>query len=122
MVLSEDVITKGSTLAKMIEIIRAGGGEVVAITCLVNRTGRDDYAGIPLFYCYVPPAFGMWWDAETLEKTRSNEQAIGKDPSTIETIIKNIKSSHSPLPASARISEKPKNEWLRLVQSMRNEM
>lgn len=122
MVLSEDVITKGSTLAKMIEIIRAGGGEVVAITCLVNRTGQDDYEGIPLFYCYVPPAFGMWWDAETLEKTRSNEGAIGKTPRQIEETLENIKTQNLPLPSTAHISEKPKNDWLRLVQSMRNSM
>lgn len=42
-ILSEDVITKGSTLAKMIEIVKQGGGEVVAITCVVNRSGKDTY-------------------------------------------------------------------------------
>lgn len=104
----------------MIEIIRAGGGEVVAITCLVNRTGRDDYAGIPLFYCYIPPAFGMWWDAETLEKTRNNEMAAGKSPHEAERTIESIKSENLPLPDSSHISEKPKNDWLRLVRSMRN--
>ncbi len=74
-VLSEDVITKGSTLTKMIEIVKNDGGKVVAITCAVNRSGRDNFEGIPLFHCYTPPAFGMWWDEETIRKTKANEIA-----------------------------------------------
>lgn len=118
-VLSEDVITKGSTLAKMIEIVKAGGGEVVAVTCAVNRSGKDNFEGIPLFHCYIPPAFGMWWDEKTLEKTRANETATGKSPDQIEEIISQIQSNNTPLPENSQIAEKPKNEWNSLVQSMR---
>lgn len=97
-ILSEDVITKGSTIAKMIEIVKQGGGEVVAITCVVNRSGKESFtvenpgisqqqeksdtdeeihsfSEIPLFHCYVPPTFGMWWDEKTIEKTRANSIA-----------------------------------------------
>ena len=41
-VLSEDVVTQGSTIKKMIEMVKNGGGEVVAITCIINRTGREN--------------------------------------------------------------------------------
>jgi len=33
-VISEDIVTKGSTLRKMKEMIEAAGGEVVAIACV----------------------------------------------------------------------------------------
>ncbi|MBP9811982.1 orotidine-5'-phosphate decarboxylase [Candidatus Gracilibacteria bacterium] len=118
-VLSEDVITKGSTIAKMIEIVKAGGGEVVAITCIVNRSGKDNFQGIPLFHCYVPQAFDMWWDDETLVKTRANEMAAGKTPDEIERILQDLQVKYPRLPEGAVISEKPKNEWNELVKSMR---
>ncbi len=118
-ILSEDVITKGSTIAKMIEIVKNGGGEVVAVTCIVNRSGKDNFDGIPLFHCYTPAPFQMWWDEKTLEKTRANEQATGKSPEEIEAIITALQSKYPRLPSDAEISEKPKNEWNELVRSMR---
>ena len=118
-ILSEDVITKGSTIAKMIEIVKNGGGEVVAVTCIVNRSGKDNFDGIPLFHCYTPAPFQMWWDEKTLEKTRANEQATGKSPEEIEAIITTLQSKYPRLPSDAEISEKPKNEWNELVRSMR---
>lgn len=118
-ILSEDVITKGSTLAKMMEIVKSDGGEVVGITCVVNRSGKDNYDGIPLFHCYVPPTFGMWWDEKTLEKTRANELATGKSEDEANIIVENIKTKNAPLPEDSQIAEKPKNEWNTLVASMR---
>jgi orotidine-5'-phosphate decarboxylase len=118
-VLSEDVITKWSTIAKMIEIVKAWGGEVVAVTCIVNRSGKDNFQGIPLFHCYVPQAFDMWWDDETLSKTRSNELAAGKTPEQIDAIIAWIQEKYPRIPEGSVISEKPKNEWNELVKSMR---
>ncbi len=118
-ILSEDVITKGSTIAKMIEIVKNGGGEVVAVTCIVNRSGKDNFDGIPLFHCYTPAPFQMWWDEKSLEKTRANEQATGKSPEEIEAIISALLSKCPRLPSDAEISEKPKNEWNELVKSMR---
>lgn len=97
-VLSEDVITKGSTLEKMIEIVNNGGGEVIAVTCVVNRSGKDNYNGIPLYTCYTPPAFGMWHDDMTPVENRWSTEMIPNDGEKI---------------------EKPKNEWNRLVLSMR---
>ncbi len=118
-VLSEDAITKGSTLAKMIQIIRNGGGEVVAVTCAVNRSGKDNYEGIPLFHCYVPPAFGMWWDEKTLDKTQANEMEVGKTEDEARSIVALLQMKNTILPSFAEIAEKPKNEWNELVKSMR---
>lgn len=118
-ILSEDVITKGSTIAKMIEIVKNDGGEVVAVTCIVNRSGKDNFDGIPLFHCYTPALFQIWWDEKTLEKTRANEQATGKTPEDIEAIITALQSKYPRLPSGAQISEKPKNEWNELILSMR---
>lgn len=98
-ILSEDIITKGSTLEKMIEIVKEGGWEVVAITCVWNRYGKDEFMWIPLISCFTPPKFNMWWD----EKTPENSQW-----------------DNPQLPADSAISEKPKNNWNELVQSMRS--
>jgi adenine/guanine phosphoribosyltransferase-like PRPP-binding protein len=37
-ILSEDIVTKGSTLTKMKKIVEEGGGDLVAITCIGNRS------------------------------------------------------------------------------------
>lgn len=97
-ILSEDTISKASTIRKMIEIVRKSGGEVVAITCIVNYFGQDNYEGIPLFYCSQPPEFKMWWDEKSLEKTRSNELAAGKTPEQAEEAVKNIQLQYPHLP------------------------
>ncbi|MCK9272840.1 hypothetical protein M0P65_04815 [Candidatus Gracilibacteria bacterium] len=67
-ILSEDVITKGSTLAKMIELVEKRGGKVTAITCVVNRSGKDNYNGIPIYTCYIPEKFGMYYDDTSVRK------------------------------------------------------
>lgn len=103
----------------MIEIVRNGGGEVVAVTCIVNRSGKDNFEGIPLFHCYTPAPFQMWWDEKTLVKTRANEQATGKSPEEIEAIITALQAKYQKLPSRTAVSEKPKNEWNELVKSMR---
>lgn len=118
-VLSEDVITKGSTIGKMIELVRRAGGEVVAVSCVVNRTWTDNFEGIPLFYCYTPPPFGMWWDDSTPDITRENERAKWTLPDEIERIIEELQVKYPRLPEWVVISEKPKNEWNELVKSMR---
>ena len=119
-VLSEDVITKWSTIAKMIEIVKQWWGQVVAVTCIVNRSGKDNFEGIPLFHCYVPASFGRWWDDETLVKTRRNEGEAGKSPEQIEESVSRIQSEYPRIPETAVVAEKPKNEWNQLVMSMRD--
>ena len=61
-ILSEDVITKGSTIEKMIELVKKGGWKVTAITCVINRSGKDNYNWIPIYTCYVPEKFNMFYD------------------------------------------------------------
>lgn len=118
-VLSEDVVTKWSTVAKIMKLVRDGGGEVVAIDCIVNRSNQDNFNWIPIFECYIAPQCGMWWDTETLRKTRENESIAGKSEEEIVAIINSIQSNNPHIPEDAEISEKPKNEWNSLVESMR---
>lgn len=97
-ILCEDVVTKWSTIAKMIEIVNSQWWEVVWVASIVNRTGWEDFDGIPLFYCYKPKPFNMFYD----EKTPPEQ-------------IWNAK----PLESWSLICEKPKNAWWELVLSMR---
>jgi orotate phosphoribosyltransferase len=47
--LCEDVVTTGGSLREVIDLVRAAGGEVVAVAALVDRTsGRDAGLGLPL--------------------------------------------------------------------------
>jgi orotidine-5'-phosphate decarboxylase len=118
-ILSEDVITKWSTIAKMIEIVRHWGGTVVAVSCIVNRSGTDNFGGIPLIHCYIPAVFTLYRDDETLAKTYANEIATGRTPEEAEKIVESVRTKYAELPKDAQISEKPKNDWNELVISMR---
>jgi hypothetical protein len=100
-VLSEDIITKGSTIEKMIKKVEAAWWEVVAITCIWNRYWKDNFNWIPLISCFTPPEFEMYYDDKTPKKNRWN---------------------HPKLPEDSKVSEKPKNEWPKLVESMRKAM
>ncbi|MDA9129429.1 orotidine-5'-phosphate decarboxylase [Candidatus Gracilibacteria bacterium] len=97
-ILSEDVINRGSTLEKMIEIVEEKGGTVIAITCLANRSRKTELYGIPLISCYTPEEFEIYYDENTPEEQRKD---------------------FPKLPEGAEISEKPKNDWEKLVESMR---
>lgn len=98
-ILSEDVITKWSTIKQMIELVRAAWWEVVAVTCVVNRYWKDEFDWIPLMSCYTPAPFGLFYD----EKTPESE----------------IKDWINLLPHWSKIAEKPKFVWEQLVESMR---
>lgn len=97
-ILSEDIVTKWSTLKKMIEIVRARWWEVVAITCVWNRYWKNEFDWIPLISCFVPPQFNMFYDQNTPKENRWNT---------------------TELPEWSNIAEKPKNIWPELVKSMR---
>lgn len=97
-VISEDIVTKGSTLRKMKSMIEDAGGEVVAIACVGNRHGSDCFDGVPLLSCYIPEQFELYWDENTPEDQRGNNPR---------------------LPEGSLVSPKPKNEWDELVESMR---
>lgn len=97
-VISEDVVNRGSTLLKMIEIVQDAGWEVVAISCVANRSRKDEIAGIPLIACYIPEEFEIYYDDITPEEERKD---------------------YPQLPEGSIVSPKPKNEWDELVESMR---
>ncbi len=97
-IISEDIVTKWSTLRKMKSMIEEAGGQVVAIACVWNRHGNNIFDGVPLISCYVPEQFDLYWDENTPEDQRKNFPQI---------------------PDRAEIAEKPKNEWGELVESMR---
>ncbi len=45
----EDVVTKGGRVQETIDIVRAGGGQVVGVAILVDRSNRSVDFGVPLF-------------------------------------------------------------------------
>ena len=47
-VMVEDIVTTGLSSRECIEAIRAGGGEVVAAACIVDRSGGKVDVGVPL--------------------------------------------------------------------------
>lgn len=96
-ILSEDIITKWTTIERMIELIQERWWEVVAITCVWNRYWKDNFNWIPLISCFTPRKFNLYYDEKTPEK------AIGNNPE---------------LSKWSKISEKAKNDWPELVESM----
>lgn len=97
-IISEDVITKATTTKKMIELVEQGGGEVVAITCLANRTWSDAVNNIPLYSTYSPDPFELHYDEQTPDDKKEGNLAI---------------------PTWSKIVEKPKDHRTELVESMR---
>ncbi len=97
-IISEDIVTKGSTLKKMKSMIEDAGGKVVAIACVWNRYGEDIFEEIPLISCYIPEQFELYWDKSTPEDKRWDYPLLSE---------------------GAVVSAKPKNEWDDLVASMR---
>lgn len=97
-ILSEDIVSRGTTIAKMREVLENLGWKVVAIACVGNRYEQDEQDGIPIISCFVPPKFELYWDENTPVDQRKDFPKI---------------------PDGAEIIEKPKNEWGELVESMR---
>ena len=97
-VISEDIVTKWSTLRKMKSMIEDAGWEVVGIGCVWNRHGKDEFDWVPLVSCYVPEQFELYWDESTPDEQRKD---------------------YPKLPENSEVSPKPKNEWDELVDSMR---
>jgi len=93
-VLNEDVVTKWSTLRKMIQIVESKWWKVVGITCIANRHGKDSFEGIPLLSYYIPPEFELFYDSQTPREARWN---------------------YPELPEWSLVSEKPKNELFNWV-------
>ena len=97
-ILSEDIVTKWSTLYKMIELVKQKWWEVIAVTCVWNRYWEDSFEWIPLISCYTPEPFELYWDEKNPEWARW---------------------SYPELPEWVKISEKPKKDWDELVASMK---
>jgi len=97
-ILSEDIVSRGTTIAKMREVMESLWATVVAIACVWNRYEQDSQDGIPIISCFVPPKFELYWDDNTPEDQRKDFPR---------------------LPEDAIIAEKPKNQWWELVESMR---
>jgi len=97
-ILSEDIISAGSTIKKMTKLVENLWAKVVAVTCFWNRNWWETFDWVPLLYCYKPPVFELYYDENTPEENRKN---------------------YPKLPQNAKISIKPKNEWNELVKSMR---
>lgn len=47
-IIVEDVITTGKSSFETVDVIREHGGEVVALTSIVNRSHKDEINGLPL--------------------------------------------------------------------------
>jgi orotidine-5'-phosphate decarboxylase len=97
-ILNEDIVTKWSTLTKMIELVREKWWEVIGISCVWNRYWKDNFEWIPLISCYTPPEFELYWDEETPKGARKD---------------------YPELQNCNEISEKPKDNWDELVKSMK---
>ena len=97
-IISEDIVSRGTTTAKMREVLEGLGWIVVAIACVWNRFEKESQNGVPIISCFVPPKFELYWDEVTPEDQRKDFPKI---------------------PKGVLISEKPKNDWWELVESMR---
>ncbi len=98
-ILSEDIITKWSTLTKMMILVWKKWWQTVGISCVWNRYWKNNFEWIPIISCYNPPEFKLYYDENTPQGVRWNYPKI---------------------PKWSQISEKPKNDWDNLVRSMRS--
>ena len=55
-IIVEDVCNNFSTTEKLIELIKSQGGEVIAIACAFNRSGKTDFVGLPVVSAFFIPS------------------------------------------------------------------
>ncbi len=47
-IIAEDVVTRGTSLLEVIEVVKKAGGQVVGLTSIIDRTGGDAELPLPL--------------------------------------------------------------------------
>lgn len=62
----EDILTTGGSVAKVVALVRALGGEVVAVAALCNRGGVTNEAlgGVPQFFSLMDVTLDSWEEEE----------------------------------------------------------
>lgn len=96
-ILSEDIVSRGTTIAKMRKVLENLWWKIVAIACVGNRYEQNEQEGIPIISCFIPPKFELYWDEKTPQDQRKDFPHI---------------------PQGAHIVENPKNEWEKLFANI----
>lgn len=73
-IIVEDVITTGKSSFETVDVIRENGAEVVALTSIVNRSGKDEINGIPIISATKIQV--DTWDPDDLPEHLKNTEAI----------------------------------------------
>lgn len=73
-IIVEDVITTGKSSFETVEVIKAHGGDVVALTSIVNRSHVDEINGLPLISAVKIEVNA--WDPDELPDDLKNIPAI----------------------------------------------
>jgi len=76
-VITEDLASAGKTSRQLIKLVQERGGEVVAVTAVVNTTNphADNIDGVPLL-SLCSPQFNEFWDEKTPENKRAGYPKI----------------------------------------------
>ncbi len=114
-ILSEDMVTKGTTLAKMIKLVKASGWEVVAIACVWNRYWKDNYEWIPLISCEKIDYAQEYWDESTLKQVRNDMEEDERPEGDIVVELERIRSEEIPLIEWTKVETDPKWNWSKLI-------
>ena len=73
-IIVEDVITTGKSSFETVDVIKAHGGDVVALTSIVNRSHADEINGLPLISAVKIEVNA--WDPDELPDDLKNIPAI----------------------------------------------
>lgn len=73
-IIVEDVITTGKSSFETVDVIKSYGAEVVALTSIVNRSGKDEINGIPVISATKIDV--NTWDADNLPDHLKDTPAI----------------------------------------------
>ena len=73
-IIVEDVITTGKSSFETVDVIREHGGDVVALTSIVNRSGLDEINGLPLVSAAKIEVNA--WDADKIPDRLKDIEAV----------------------------------------------
>ena len=73
-IIVEDVITTGKSSFETVDVIKSYGAEVVALTSIVNRSGKDEINGIPVISATKIDV--NTWDPDDLPEDLKDTPAI----------------------------------------------
>ncbi len=77
-IIIEDVCNNFSTTEKLVELIKSQGGEVIAIACAFNRSGKKEFNNLPVLSAVFIPSIQFRQDDPEIRRLVEEDKVVWK--------------------------------------------